>query len=137
MKPEQFEQVLEAILDGKYSWACVLLLRFSGYNPLHYIPYRTHNRLLKENEQIGRPSIQEKNPLKTSKQCCETRIACRSSQKSLSQINDLGYFEVIGKQQTQVRGGDLDQWLDCKIREYYCLPVELGLSKQQCFSFGK
>jgi hypothetical protein len=45
MNPEQFNQVVEAILAGKYSWACVLILRFAGYNPLHYIPYRTYNRL--------------------------------------------------------------------------------------------
>lgn len=51
MSLEQFEQVVEAILAGKYSWACVLLLRFSGYNPLHYIPYRTYNRLMKEHNQ--------------------------------------------------------------------------------------
>ncbi|MEL6165417.1 MAG: HetP family heterocyst commitment protein, partial [Cyanobacteria bacterium J06628_3] len=30
---EQFDQVVEAILAGKYSWACVLMLRFAGYNP--------------------------------------------------------------------------------------------------------
>lgn len=50
MTLEQFEQVVEAILAGKYSWACVLILRFGGYNPLHYIPYRTYNRLLKEHQ---------------------------------------------------------------------------------------
>ena len=49
MNPEQFNQVIEAILDGKYSWACVLILRFAGYNPLHFIPYRTYNRITKEN----------------------------------------------------------------------------------------
>jgi hypothetical protein len=53
MSPEQFNQVVDAILAGKYSWACVLILRFAGYNPLHYIPYRTYNRLMKENCQIG------------------------------------------------------------------------------------
>jgi len=52
MSPEQFNQVVDAILAGKYSWACVLILRFAGYNPLHYIPYRTYNRLMKENCQI-------------------------------------------------------------------------------------
>ncbi len=52
MNTKQFEQVVEAIIAGKYSWACVLLLRFAGYNPLHYIPYRTYNRLSKENSQI-------------------------------------------------------------------------------------
>ena len=48
---EQFERVVEAILSGKYSWACVLILRFAGYNPLHYIPYRTYNRIVKSTEQ--------------------------------------------------------------------------------------
>lgn len=49
MTEEQFCQVVDAILNGKYSWACLLILQFAGYNPLHYIPYRTYNRLMKEN----------------------------------------------------------------------------------------
>jgi hypothetical protein len=49
MTEEQFNRVIEAILAGKYSWACVLILTFAGYNPLHYIPYRTYNRLIKIN----------------------------------------------------------------------------------------
>ena len=40
---EHLNQVISAIIDGKYSWACVLLLRIEGYNPLQYIPYRTYN----------------------------------------------------------------------------------------------
>ncbi|WP_199246145.1 HetP family heterocyst commitment protein [[Phormidium] sp. ETS-05] len=51
MTTEQFDLVVDAILAGKYSWACVLILRFGGYNPLHYIPYRTYNRLMKESRQ--------------------------------------------------------------------------------------
>lgn len=46
---EQIEQIIKAIIAGKYSWACVLLLRFFGYNPMEYIPYRTYIRLLKNN----------------------------------------------------------------------------------------
>jgi hypothetical protein len=46
---EQVTQIIKAILEGKYSWACVLILRFYGYNPLHYIPYRTYKRLVKQN----------------------------------------------------------------------------------------
>ncbi len=49
MTEDQFCQVVDAILNGKYSWACLLILQFSGYNPLHYIPYRTYNRLMKDN----------------------------------------------------------------------------------------
>ena len=51
MTEEQFNQIVEAILSGKYSWACVLILRFAGYNPLHYLPYRTYKRLMKDNSQ--------------------------------------------------------------------------------------
>jgi hypothetical protein len=51
MSPSEFNEVIAAILQGKYSWACVLILRFTGYNPLHYIPYRTYKRLISENRQ--------------------------------------------------------------------------------------
>lgn len=46
---EQIEQIVKAIIAGKYSWACVLILRVAGYNPIDYIPYRTYIRLLKNN----------------------------------------------------------------------------------------
>ena len=49
MNPAQFEQVMAAIVEGKYSWACVLVLRFAGYNPAHFIPYRTYKRLIRNN----------------------------------------------------------------------------------------
>ena len=49
MTSEEFDRVVEAILAGKYSWACVLILRSAGYNPLQYLPYRTYNRLIKDN----------------------------------------------------------------------------------------
>ncbi|GAB4365022.1 MAG: hypothetical protein Kow00121_01230 [Elainellaceae cyanobacterium] len=51
MSPEQFDCIVKAIVEGKYSWACVLILRFAGYNPAHYIPYRTYKRLIRENRQ--------------------------------------------------------------------------------------
>jgi hypothetical protein len=50
--PEELNQIIEVIADGRYSWACVLILRFIGYNPLHYIPQRTYSRLMKENSQV-------------------------------------------------------------------------------------
>ena len=49
MTTEQFNQIIEAIMDGKYSWACVLILRFAGYNPPDYLPDRTYRRLIKAN----------------------------------------------------------------------------------------
>ncbi|MGH1396746.1 MAG: HetP family heterocyst commitment protein [Trichormus sp.] len=50
---EQLNQIIAAITDGRYSWACVLILRFVGYNPLHFIPQRTYSRLMKENRQVS------------------------------------------------------------------------------------
>ncbi|MEB3217782.1 MAG: HetP family heterocyst commitment protein [Nostocales cyanobacterium 94392] len=52
MNKKQVEEVIKAILARKYSWACVLILRFHGYDPIDYIPYRTYIRLLKDNYQI-------------------------------------------------------------------------------------
>jgi hypothetical protein len=52
MHKKQIEELLKAIIAGKYSWACVIILRFNGYEPVHYIPYRTYIRLLKENYQL-------------------------------------------------------------------------------------
>lgn len=49
LKPEQLDEVVEAIQAGKYSWACVLLLQNLGKNPMEHIPYRTYHRLQKEN----------------------------------------------------------------------------------------
>lgn len=56
MSSEEFDQVIEAIALGRYSWACVLILRIAGYNPLHYLPYRTYRRLIKENARLCTPS---------------------------------------------------------------------------------
>lgn len=61
MDSEQFNQIVAAILEGKYSWACVLILRFAGYNPLNYIPYRTYNRIIKENCKSDRPGRYQTN----------------------------------------------------------------------------
>ncbi|MBD2410468.1 heterocyst formation protein HetP [Nostoc calcicola FACHB-389] len=65
ISPEQFEQVIEAITDGRYSWACVLILRFVGYNPLHFIPQRTYSRLIKENSHIPNSPVSQYSSVKT------------------------------------------------------------------------
>ncbi len=83
VKAQQFDKVVEAIIAGKYSWACVLMLRFAGYNPLHYIPYRTYNRLLKENSQTNRTKQQQSENIKMLK---DSRPA---------------YLEVVGKQKPE------------------------------------
>lgn len=96
MTAEQFTQVVEAILAGKYSWACVLILRFAGYNPLHYIPYRTYNRLMKENSSTHT----RKSEAETSS---STQEEFRSTAKST--ICDLNYLEPVNQSTCHVRGG--------------------------------
>lgn len=115
MKPEQFTQIVEAILAGKYSWACLLILRFSGYNPLHYIPYRTYNRLMKENCEVARVD-KHKTHLNTSNHHSESNSTF--SQKTLSKINDLPYLEVVGEQKTQVQGGNLESLVRRKYQDH-------------------
>jgi hypothetical protein len=56
LKTEELNEIVGAIVDGKYSWACVLILSSIGYNPLHYLPYRTYHRLVKENDQCEKIS---------------------------------------------------------------------------------
>jgi hypothetical protein len=97
MTPEQFTQVVEAILNGKYSWACLLILRFGGYNPLHYIPYRTYNRLMKENS----PSRKTKKSDPCEEVCYGDSLSLKNC---LSHLEDLGHLEPV-KDHSKVRGG--------------------------------
>jgi hypothetical protein len=99
MTNEQFEQIVDSILAGKYSWACVLILRFAGYNPLHYIPYRTYNRLIKDNcLQIKSSQMQEKatSAIASSKGFLHRRV---------TEIEDLNYVEEIDRHETKISGG--------------------------------
>ncbi|MBD1929152.1 HetP family heterocyst commitment protein [Trichocoleus sp. FACHB-90] len=132
INPEQFNQVVEAIMAGKYSWACVLLLRFSGYNPLHYIPYRTYNRLLKENCQIGRPSQRGADSINTVNQSAPIRSEDLSPHNCLSKITDLGYLEAVSEPHPHLTGGNLEQGLVFSHPEDS--PVEVVPVKKHWFS---
>lgn len=111
VKAQQFDKVVEAILAGKYSWACVLMLRFGGYNPLHYIPYRTYNRLLKENSKATRTNQQQSENITMLKHANDSISDNNVSSSCLSKIKDRAYLEVVGKKKTEIRGGSLDQRL--------------------------
>ncbi len=132
INPEQLNQVVEAILAGKYSWACVLLLRFSGYNPLHYIPYRTYNRLLKENCQIGRSNPGETASINTDNQSDAARSKSVSPNNCLSKITDLGYLEAVSEPHPHLTGGNLEQGFVFSNPED--TPVEVVPPKKPWFS---
>lgn len=87
MSKPDFDEVIEAILDGKYSWACVLFLYGEGHNPLQYIPYRTYHRLMKSNRNqtsISKPSTHH---------------------HTVGKIRDLQYLDALDMAQSRVRGG--------------------------------
>lgn len=83
MNKKQFDEVIEAILDGKYSWACVLFLYYAGHNPLQYMPYRTYHRLMKTNR----------------------RSSMGGHRPTAQKVLDLSYVDVVDASQTQITGG--------------------------------
>ncbi len=104
MTTEQFDRVVEAIISGKYSWACLLILRFAGYNPLHYIPYRTYNRIMKDNQ--DNKSQQES-------------MKPKSKAKSAHKLQDLACFEELDRQSVEVMGGtrfNLIDFFNCRFK---------------------
>ncbi len=121
MTPEQFNQILEAILVGKYSWACVLILRFAGYNPLHYLPYRTYKRLMKDNRQSGSSSGLQKHHRDKDKEPSAGKSVRSSSQRRSRQIKDLSYLDAVDHELIGVSGGTLlaKTYADfCKTTDY-------------------
>lgn len=105
MTTEQFTQVVDAILEGKYSWACVLILRFAGYNPLHYIPYRTYNRLMKDNSETCKHRHGEA-------KLCQQPISRQDLQRVTHQIRDLSYLESLNQPHDLLKGGYSSLCLD-------------------------
>jgi hypothetical protein len=85
---EKMDEIIDSILQGKYSSACLVLLEEAGYDPLHYIPYRTYNRLQKQRQQ----------------EICARKAALRSSPCPAAppaavplrkRMADLDYIEVL------------------------------------------
>lgn len=105
---EQLNQIIDAILRGKYSWACVLLLSAAGYEPLQYIPYRTYNRLLKENRNIAKPNSAKTIPIHKNYQDSTHQADRTSAPKALNRISDLGYLETVDESSNQLKGGNLE-----------------------------
>lgn len=98
---KEFTQMIDAILDGKYSWACVLLLRHVGENPLNYIPYRTYNRLIKVNAPINKLSRQETRNISSFNEYF-TEDSTTQCLPKRSQITSLNYFGKDGKQYSAI-----------------------------------
>jgi hypothetical protein len=73
------------------------MLRFFGYNPLQYIPYRTYNRIVKENSE----NTGDFNGESSQKTASSTQLICQ----------DLGYVKFLSSEEKQVQGGSFQQWI--------------------------
>lgn len=113
MSIDQFNQVVEAISEGRYSWACVLILRFAGYNPVHFIPYRTYSRLLKENNQKLNLARAEQEQISQSQRSRDLQPRRGHS------IRDLGYLEGVDRQEKTLQGGNLILYFESRIEMPY------------------
>ncbi|NDJ22306.1 HetP family heterocyst commitment protein [Nostoc sp. B(2019)] len=115
ISPEQLNQVVEAIVDGRYSWACVLILRFVGYNPLHFIPQRTYSRLIKENSQVQPPSGSS-HQVQATMNSTLSSPGRQDSSKVLGN-NNLDYLETLDKKQRDRQDSNIPLYSDTKITE--------------------
>ncbi|PAX55876.1 HetP family heterocyst commitment protein [Brunnivagina elsteri] len=122
MRPEQFNKVVEAITARRYSWACVLILGFAGYNPLHYIPYRTYIRLVKESRQLEAANESQASQIEMEEELSENNYEHTNLSQSFK-IDDLGYLETLNHKQASPQGGSFQHWLNNNARKY--LPVRL------------
>jgi hypothetical protein len=104
MSVDQFNQVVEAISQGRYSWACVLILRFAGYNPVHFIPYRTYSRLLKDNSQLSAASSRRHGTPTTDQRPIRSSDS-KVPSKRFNTLHDLSYLEETDRSETKLRGG--------------------------------
>lgn len=106
MTSEQFDQVVEAISEGRYSWACVLILRFAGYNPVHFIPVRTYSRLLKETRERKIRSLRDDagNSMKR-RQIDDSTNQIHRSERRICLDRELDYTEIVNRQAMPVEGG--------------------------------
>jgi hypothetical protein len=130
MTPEQFNQVVVAITEGRYSWACVLILRFAGYNPVHFIPYRTYSRLVKENASHHVQQSSVNNTIERSQNHQVSMIASVSSSRSLVKVNDLSHLEAIEATENKLQGSYFPSWLTSLIEEPRSVDLaEQGLQK--------
>ena len=79
----------------------------AGYNPLHYIPYRTYNRLLKENSQANKSPQHADESIKAVQESAGKKSDTNVATNCLGKIKDLTYLDVVGKK-TEIRGSSLE-----------------------------
>jgi len=109
MTEQQFEEVVSAILDGKYSLACMLILEFAGYNPLYYFPRRTFTRLKKEHKRKDIDSTEKANSSFSKQDTLNLPISETSNNRSPKpKIRDLTYIDRSDSSVQKVQGRGIE-----------------------------
>ncbi|NEO70092.1 HetP family heterocyst commitment protein, partial [Moorena sp. SIO3H5] len=118
LDPDKISLIEEAIRDHKYSWACVLMLRCLGLNPLEYIPSRTYCRLRRDNEKMDSLNQATTDSLKQDREnAALSNVSV--AQKCLRNIKDLDYAKPLDSRSQLVQGGSQEQWFNNKLQKFY------------------
>jgi hypothetical protein len=127
LKSEEMDQILGAIVSGKYSWACALILRFTGHEPLHYLPQRTYTRIMRENWYS--PNHSHKNcppaPVNPYPTWPANQAPQNQSQHNPSHrlLRDLDYHDRADAQAESVQGGScFAPWFYRRSLQAYTVP---------------
>ncbi|WP_206757175.1 hypothetical protein, partial [Chroococcidiopsis sp [FACHB-1243]] len=107
---------------------------FLTFNTSDYIPYRTYNRLIKENNQVTKLSRDETDKSNVVEQSSKSRVDSETSRKYVGSLSDLAYCEAISERQKNERGSKLEWGLLNKIREYSSCQAKLLSLKNYSFS---
>lgn len=114
---EQMAEIIGAILSGKYSWACVLMLTYLGYEPMHYLPDRTMSRLTKENGFPRQPLKSADKPTSIFSKKQDHRLEDFNSSQRRGTLRDLSHLEPVGSSAKFLTGGKRSSYpsyqLDC------------------------
>lgn len=114
---EQLTKIIEAIITGKYSWACVLFLRCYGYEPSHYLPYNTYNRILKQNSKLSNSTRQKSSEKTTSSNYAKATLNNNSSQH-LENIKKPSQLKILDLQPNKLPAESFEQYLSTKKRRF-------------------
>ena len=94
---DKMEIIIDAILEGRYSYACLMTLEATGHEPTQYIPYRTYNRLQKQRQASYRhdrhdlPAAHKVSPLRP-------------------KISEIDYIEPLQESGETISGGKGGRW---------------------------
>jgi len=96
---DKMDKIIDAVIDGKYSYACLIMLEEAGYDPAQYITYRTYNRLQKQHRASYQPSQT------AAAEIASLRSKIAAQKIAASQIADIDYVDSLQTQEKGLSGG--------------------------------